>query len=105
MASSGLHLVGRAADGPGSVRCTLDPHPAPLRASVWRTVCCAATVLRQCAGCEPLGPAVAASAFITGYDTATMRAVLQTDPAVTGTYEVTFHLFGGSSATHRINTR
>ncbi len=52
-----------------------------------------------------LGPAVAASAFITGYDTATMRAVLQTDPAVSGTYKVTFYLFGGNLATHRVTTR
>lgn len=54
---------------------------------------------------DSLGPAVAASAFITGYDTATARAVLQTDPAVAGTYTVTFHLFGGNSITHRIKTR
>lgn len=53
---------------------------------------------------DSLGPAVAASAFITGYDTATMRAVLQTDPGVSGRYQVTFRLFGGNSVTHRINT-
>lgn len=48
------------------------------------------------------GPAVGAAAFITGYDTATMRAVLDTDANSTGTYEVVFHLFGGNSVTHRI---
>ena len=52
---------------------------------------------------DSLGPAAASSAFITGYDTATMRAVLQTDPAATGTYEVTFRLFAGNSVTHVIN--
>lgn len=53
---------------------------------------------------DSLGPATAASAFITGYDTATMRTVLHTDPAVFGSYEVTFRLFGGNAITHRINT-
>ena len=55
---------------------------------------------------EPCVPdtAAASSAFITGYDTADMRAVLQTDPAVSGTYKVTFRLFGGNSVAHRINT-
>ncbi len=53
---------------------------------------------------DSLGPAEAASAFITGYDTAAMRAILQTDPAVSGTYKVTFRLFRGNSVTHRITT-
>ena len=53
---------------------------------------------------DSFGPAEAASAFITGYDTAVMRAVLHTDPAVSGTFLVTFRLFGGNSTTHRINT-
>jgi hypothetical protein len=48
------------------------------------------------------GPAVEAPAFLTGYETATLRAVLETDAQSTGTYAVQFHLFGGNSITHHI---
>ena len=48
------------------------------------------------------GPATPAPAFITGIDTATITAVLQTDPDVRGDYVVEFRLHRGNNVVHTI---
>jgi hypothetical protein len=48
------------------------------------------------------GPSTPINAFVTGIPTGRVTAALQTDPDATGTYGVTFRLFGGNSVVHRI---
>lgn len=51
---------------------------------------------------ESGGPSVEANAFITGLPTGRMTAVLHTNPNVSGTYRITYRLFGGRSLRHTI---
>ncbi len=48
------------------------------------------------------GPSVQVPAFVSGIASGRLDVRLQTDPAATGDYEVTFRLLNGNSRTHRI---
>ncbi len=50
-----------------------------------------------------LGPSTPTNAFVSGVPTGQLIATLDTDPAVTGTYLVTFALFGADPVIHRIS--
>ena len=49
-------------------------------------------------------PSAQGPAFVSGIPTGVLNVRLQTDPAATGDYDVTFRLFNGNSRTHRITT-
>ena len=48
------------------------------------------------------GPSTLINAFVTGIPTGRLTAALHTDPATTGTYRVTFRMFGGAPVVHHI---
>ena len=50
------------------------------------------------------GPSTLINAFVTGIPTGRLTAALDTDPVATGTYRVTFRMFGGATVVHHITT-
>jgi hypothetical protein len=48
------------------------------------------------------GPSTLVNAFVSGIPTGRLTAALQTDPAASGTYRVSFHMFGGNSLVHHL---